>query len=315
MKIKDSQLKAIMAEVEAEIGALLKAEHAILAKAADDSADEPSDEGSAAPAGPADASADMGSAPAEGSAPGPEASASPAPEMGMAPEGSPAPEMAPEGDPAAEAGPVDPEALKAEYAQLAPEELQMHYMACKAALAEVMGGDPEGAAPAGPEASAPGMGAPPAGPAAAGPEASAMPPPAMKAEVPADMKKNPANGGSEKAAVPDAIKSEPKMGEDLKKSLASRDAKVQELEQQIEMLVKAVELSLAQPMRKAVTSVNFVPRTESAPAKELSKAEINARIAEIARNPSLKKSDRERIVSFSLGNIGVEQIKDLLETK
>ena len=312
MKIKDAQVKQILAEVEAEIGSLLKSETDRLAKGHDESAPEAS-------ASPGEGSEGSPSAPpAEGSESGPPPDASGAPPDASAPPADGAPPEAPGApvDPAADQGPADPEALMAEYAKLPPEELKVHFMACKAALAQVMGVDPE--AGASPEAPPAGPSAPPVAPS---PSPAGPPPggPLMQAEVPADLKNLPANGGSQKAAVPDAIKSEsaPEVGTSLSKAedkVKELEAAVADQDKQIELLVKAVDLVIGQPIRKAVTSVSFVPRADESKA-EPSKAEISAKLCEVIRSKKLSKSESERAISYSMGNIGYEQIKDLLEKK
>lgn len=321
MKLKDSELKSILAEVETEIESLLKSEGDALKKAKDDGApDEGGSESGPAEEAPAEASA-PDAAPAEGSAP-PEVSGSP--EAGSPPpEASASPEMsAPAGDPAADQA-LDPAALQAEYSTLSPEELKAHYMACKAALFAVMGagggGSPEGSAPvgapppgappAGPEMSASPAGPPPGAP-PAGPEMS-PPPPAFKAEVPSTMTKVPANGAlkPQAAAVPDAIK---KSEQDSK--IESLTAKLDDQNAQIDLMAKALDLALGTPVRKAVTGVAFLPKTESAPeTKELNKSEIKEKITSLVRGGKLKKNDAEKLVSYSLGNLGFDQIKHLLE--
>jgi hypothetical protein len=318
MKLKNSELKSILAEVETEIESLLKGEADALKKAKDDSeGSDDSSGGDSAPAADASPADDAGSAPeASASAPAPEAPAPDASATTPEASGSPAPEAsasapaeasAPAGDPAAAAAPADPEALKAEYAKLSPEELKAHYMAAKAALFEMMGA----AGGAGPEASAPAPAPAPAAP-PAGPEASAsapVPPPAMKAEVPASMKKVPANGDALKdqsPAVPDAIKK------------SEKDAEVEDLKQQVELLAKAVDLALGTPVRKAITSVAHIPRTEE-PAKtenvSPNSPEVKEKIRKAIGSGKLSKSQKDKIFSYTLGNIGFDQVKDLLETK
>jgi len=316
MKIKDSEVKKILAEVETEIGALLKSESDRLAKGHEESPGEGSaSEGSAggppegslsAPPGPEDTS---GAPPMDGSGAPPVDDGSGAPPMDPSapPDGAVPPPGAFQ-DPAADQGPVDPEMLMAEYAKLPPEELKVHYMAAKAALAQVMGGDPDGQ----------GAIAPPPSPSPAGPPSpspSPSPAPLAQAEVPADMKNLPANGGSQKAAVPDAIKSETAVeGTALAKAQKDFDEKSADLEKQIELLVKAVDMVIGQPIRKAVTGVSFVPRTVD-PKAEPSKDEINAKLGEVIRGRKLSKSESERAIAYSMGHIGYEQIKDLLEKK
>jgi hypothetical protein len=276
MKLKDSELKSILAEVETEIASLLKTEAAALKKAKEDeeaeetSAPEASAEGSA-PMAEASAPPDEGSAPEASApeAPAPEASDPAAEASAPAPEEAPAPEAS-AADPAAEAGPVDPEALKAEYVKLPPESLKAHYMAAKAALFELMGAGGGAAAPApAPEASAPV--APPA------PAPEEAPVPAMKSE---------------------------------------QELKVADLEKQVELMAKALDIALGTPMRKAVTSVAHVPRTEEAAAvREPTKAELKEQIRSALGSGKLTKSQKDQLFSYTLGNIDFSQVKDLLNVK
>jgi hypothetical protein len=167
--ITDDGLKAILADVSAEVDALIqkseKDKSEVLAKAnpGEDISSEPEADTTATKTAP------------EGS--GPEAS-KPEPEEApkAAPPTEPEPEMAPEVDPAAEVGPIDPAALKAEYCQLSLDDLQAHYLACKEALVEAM--PAQAPAPAAPMAA-------PAAPAAAPAVAPAAEPPvpAMKSEA------------------------------------------------------------------------------------------------------------------------------------
>lgn len=277
MKIKDSALKALIAEVEAEIGSLLKSEGEKLAKAADDldqEAEEKPEE--SAPAAEMSAPSEDPSAEdsAEASAPMEDAPMEDAP-MGDAPEASAGDaQAAPEG---AEGGQMDTEALKAEYMKLPPEELEMHFMAAKAAMEALMGGADQGAE---------GLGA-----GAPAPAPEGAPAPAMKAEP-----------AAKKASLME--KSE--------KNTAS-DSRLQELEAQVEGLVKALDLALGQPMRKAVTSVAYVPRTEET-KPSLSKGEVVEKLKEITKQP-LKKSDRELINRYCLGEVEVDKIQHLLQGK
>lgn len=316
MKLKDSELKSILAEVEEEIASLLKSEgDAIrLAKGdgdedegSDPSADSAPTEGSETPSEEASEPAPGEGAPPVDAAPDASAtdpSASPAPDASASPDGSPAPDAS--ADPAADAGPVDPAALQAEYAKLPPEELKMHYMAAKAALFELMGagaGPDASASPAPSPSPAPTASPSPAPAASPSPSPAPVPPPAMKAEVPATMKNNPANGGTESAAVPDAIK--------------KSEEKVAELEKQVELMAKALEVAIGTPVRKAVTSVAHVPRTEepAAPAQELSKSEVKDRIRKAVSSGKLSKSQKDLLFSYGLGNASFDQVKDLLGVK
>jgi hypothetical protein len=130
----------------------------------------------------------------------------------------------------------------------------------------------------------------------------------MKAEVPASMKNPPANGGTSRAAVPDSVQG----GTVAKSELNAAESKIAELTAQVEGLAKAVEAALSRPQRRAVTSVSFLGKSEVGD-KEPTREEIKERLSEVAKSPTLKKSDRERIISYTVGNIGYEQIKDLLK--
>jgi hypothetical protein len=286
MKLKDSELKSILAEVEAELAALAKSEGATLRKAKDAKDDKDSDEASgSAPAegsAPSDAAGSPraeGSAPEASAAPGPEASADSAPEASAS---APVPEAsASAADPAMEqSAPVDWESLKAEYAALDPESLKAHYTACKAALFEMMGAVGEGS---GVEASA-----------SAGHEVSASPK-AMKTEASASAKNAPANG--------DAIK--------------KSEAKIADLEAQVSGLTKALELALGTPVRKAVTSVAHLPKTEGdvVSQRPLSKAEVKEKIRSALESRKLSKSEKDKLFAFTLGHIEFNEIKDLLDRR
>lgn len=300
MKLKDSELNSILAEVEAELADLAKSEGAKLAKAAGDEpdGDEASQGAPEASASAPDASAPEASAP-DASAPeasaSPDASASPVPEESTSAAAPDAPM-----DPAADqsAGPVDPAALKAEYSALDPESLKMHYMAAKAALFEMMGADgagPDAGSPTAPDAGSPA--GPPVGP----PDG----PPAMKAEISA----SPANGNALKDQPPAFMAS-------VKKSEAEAKAKIHDLENQVELLTKAVETVLTKPMRKAVTSVAFLSKPEhQEPPKPASKADIQAKIRNALHGGKLTKSEKTQLFSFTLGNATLESIQDLLDRK
>ena len=283
IKISDDELEAILAEVENDLTQVLKSESENLAKAVGDENDP--DAGAPPPAG--DAPAPGGEASPEASAP-PDAAPSAPPEDSASPAAPPAEEGSAPADPAAEQGPMDVEGLKAEYSQLPPEELKMHYLAAKAAMFEVMQGA-GGAAPGAP-APAPGAGAPPP------PDPAA--PPAMKSEVPAaqEVSASPGNGGMAKS-----------------EALAKSEAKFEELAAQVDLLTKALDLSLATPQRRAVTSLSFLKKTESGEEEvQLSKSEIMEKIGEKAKDPSLSKSDRSLINGFCVGSVDVKKIEHLL---
>lgn len=286
MKIKDNELKAILSEVQTELDQLFKSEK--LSKAVGD--DEPTPE----------ATPEASAASPEGSAPAPEASAPPAPVASPAAPNAPAdmtpgdtmPHDAPaesaEGTPGEIEATTDPEALKAEYMKLAPEELKMHYLAAKQALIEAMGGGQEAPAPA-PEAPM----APPATPA---PEMT------MKGEK--DYAK--ANGGEMSKGK--MAKSEPNEEVELLKG------QIENQNKQIEMLVKAVDLTLSQPLRKAVTSVAHLPKTENLPTDvtKLTKAQIDLKLKPVITQ-NLSKSDRQLINQYYTDAVKVDAIAHLLK--
>src|SRR6185436_7072793 len=301
-KINENVLDQLLVEVTNEISDYLRKDEADLRKAAGDEGPSPSDEeseGSSGPAAPAESAAppmDEASAPTEASAPAPEA----APEM--APEGSADP-MAAQGDQAIEPAP-SVEALMAEYQKLDPEALRMHYLAAKQALMAAMGaGQPEPSAPMAPEASAP------AAPAPMAPEASA-PPMAMKGEMSAgkDMGdlSDGANGGEMTAGSKLGKSEKDAEIEDLRAKLAKNEEQILEL-----------AMRLTAPLRKSVKGISELPfiTTEGGSVTKtsvegLSKPEIIAKLREKSRDGSLKKSDREKINAFTLGDTTVT-VKDL----
>lgn len=160
---KDDELRAVIAEMSSQLDAVWQiSKSELLAKAAPEDKDKP-DGGGSPEADPASSdSSAPASDPAASAAPAPAESAPADPSMGApggAPGGAPAGAM---GDPAAQQDqPLTPEALQAEYSQLAPEELDMHIkaaLAAKEALAasaSAMAPDAASAAPAGAPAGAP----------------------------------------------------------------------------------------------------------------------------------------------------------------
>lgn len=253
---------------------------------------------------------------AEGSAEDPGASSAP---PGGAP-GEDSPGEAPGGDPAADGG-DDLEALKAEYMQLGqedPEALKAHYLACVEALQAVMGGGGDEGPPGGAPPPEGGPGGPPPGPGG--------PPPAMKMELGSIAPGKNTTAGTDRlgavsptqatagtdrlAAVSVAKKAElpgPPNGEDPTKK-SERDKEITDLKKGQELLLNAVDLLLGRPLRKAVTGV---PATSNAP-KTLSREEAKSVLSEKIKTGSLKKSDRERAIAFTVGNLNLQEIQDLL---
>lgn len=283
MKIKDNELREVLSAIESDLNkAFDLSKDSLLAKAAPEDEKEAPPEGSESAAGDASASA-----PAESPAPelppgDASASASPAPEM------SDSAPQAPQ-DPAADAAPLTPEALQAEYSQLAPEELDMHIkaaLAAKEALAASAAPAPDQSAPPMPPESAPAM--PPAAP------------PAMKAEI-----KPEGNGGEMKPVK----KSEPEV-DPRDEKLQALEAVIKSQNEDIAALTKAVTMVLERPERKAVTSVAFLGKSEPE-AKPVSASEARAKLNSLI--PSLSKSERDLVLDFYAGRVGVDKLATILD--
>lgn len=288
-QIPDKTLQAALAEVEAELAEMAKAEkESALKKAREESA------GSGSPAGSPSAS---GSPSAEASAGGEAPPSAPGGEAPPAdPNAPPADASAPTADPSAP--PADPNAapgamptleqIVAEYSKLPPEELKLYYLGIKTALAQAsgMGGSPTPMAPgAAPSA------APSAPSAAPGPSAPPMPP----------------MGKSESEKV-------------LEASLKKSEAKQAEIEKDLATLSKALEMVIGQPQRKGVTGIEYVRRAAPAPEPEqaaidpskLSKSEMNLKLRHAVRSGKLSKSQMENVSKFSEGGMkDLDLVKDL----
>jgi hypothetical protein len=323
--IKKSELASIVAEVQQALNGATQDEANKIAKLSkahegedtapevpkDDSATTPIKDG---PGADADDSASASGPPADDSA---TASAAPP----AADDGSGTPpahddgSAAPAGDPAAMDGQggANPEELEAAYAALPLHELQMHYLAVKAALVAAMGSD------GGADAGAPPAPGADAGPPPAGPDAGSAPPPAapdlnagpqaptMKtekgAEMPSDKK---ANGENPLDAV---TKSE----KDL--AIEALTKTVNDQGKALDTLLGAVKKIVETPVRKSIVSTADLPRTgQTEDLASLAKSEVLARLKKVATNPTLTKSDRERINHYALGHITVDGVKDLLQT-
>lgn len=305
IKFEKAQLDRMLAEVGSELSAMLQAERPALAKAAQDDAPAEESEGSSGPAesSPPE-SADGGGPPppAEGSAPPAEGSAPPAEASAPPPAEGSAP-------PAEQPGEIEPaptvEALQAEYAKLDPEQLKMHYLACKSALMATMGAEPA-PPPGGPEGSAP-----PAPPAASPPPPGGAAPMAMAEMKGKQVHLSDGSGGEmEKGKM---SKSEAAELEALKKRVQDQEA---QLQQQNDSLLQLAEV-VATPIRKSVkglSDLKFIDRTEAPaePAKPLNKAQVQDRLKSRIREGKLAKSDRELILQYNAGNVGVDKIQHLL---
>lgn len=300
MKITQNELKNVLAQVEAELATVLKSERDNLSKLSKAAPGE--DEGSAgggedeSAGGPpaAEGSASAGAPPAD-AAGGPAAPADAS--AGAPPADGAQPGMEGQGDPAMDTGPVDPAALQAEYEKLAPEELQAHLMAAKAALESKMAqagagaaGGPPGAPPMAPPGAGGPPGAPPAGPAMAGP-GGPPPPPMGKGEMPS----HDTNG-------------------DVGKKLGKMESSLKEAGEQIQLLTKALELTLGRPARKAFTGKDFVPpAVNKVDPKSLSKSEITTKLKNKASDSSLAKKERELINGYYNGTVNVDSLAHLLQ--
>lgn len=237
--MKDSELKALLREVEADMRAALASDKSL----------RKNDEVFVEEGAPAATQAPEGSAP-------------PAPvDGGMGPGDAPPPGDDIAGDDGG-GGDLDPEALKAEYAQLPPEELKVHYMAAKAAVMELLGANEAG-----------------------GPEAAGGPPPEASAP----------------AAPDEAFKAEMKKSEEKYKALESK----------LELMTKAMELMVGAPVRKAITGVPSLNKSErKVPSRAEQEAKVQARLAK----GNLSKSEQNRLVSWAWDkDAAYDLIKDIVE--
>lgn len=299
LKIKESELKDILAEVAEDLAKAFKSTEDKLAKAepiAKDDGPPQEDESPEASSAPAE-----GSEGSEPSAPPADASAPPAPPADASAAPSPDASPAPEGmDPAADqAAALTPEALQAEYSKLAPEELDMHIKAALAAKAAVAGAPDAGGLPPPDASAAPAMdaSAPPAAPPA---------PPAMKAELP------PSPERKGKDSIDSIAKSEfEALNKKQNDEIEGLKAMIKSQADEIETLVKIAKHIVEQPLRKAVTSVAHLPKVEE--KKELTAAAIHARLKTLSAKSDLKKSDRQLINDFYDGRVKADKLAPLFE--
>lgn len=308
-EIDGASLDNILAQVEQELAPVLKAEKDRLVKAKEDGDGDgdADDKGSDGP--PAK---EESSPPAEESSPAaPPADASGAPPAG--PPASPAgpdASASPPGSPPASPGglPADPAALAQMIAQMPIEKQKAIYLASKQSLSAALAA---GSPPAGPDASAgaPPM-APPAAPAAPPMDASAPPaPPAPPASAPPadasgappmdpamknEMKPSEGNGG--KSVPVKKTEKQPmvnKDNEELKALVKAQDEKIGQL-------TKIVGMLAGTPVRKAVTSVGVLKKTEDGKdeQKQLTKSEVTSQLTELIKGNKLSKKDRENVRKF-----------------
>ena len=299
--IKANELQEVLQEIEADLQKAYELEKDTLLKAEGDVSASPE----------ASDSPEMSSLSAEGSSGSPESGSSPS--AGMPPVAAPAatpaatPPAAPAEsapmDPAAGAdqqgAPLTPEALQAEYAQLAPEELDMHIQAALSAKEALQAS----AAPA-PDASM----QPPASPS---PSPSPAAPPAMKAEASAEASASPVAKEDvkvDKKAIGGKMvpvkKSEPEVD--------PRDAEIASLREDIEILTKSITMVMEQPLRKAVTSMAYVAK---APVEEPKKSFTSADVRQLIKDNAhkLTKSERDLVIDFYDGKVQASKLEAVLE--
>ncbi len=341
-KIKDDELRTLMAEVQEQLGTVLEGERDKLAKAspgeaispevpADTSATSPKDDGGSPEASAAPTDGGSPESSAEGTATGEET-------PGESTPGAPDADAPAGGEDPAAAGAegdgefvTDPQVLQAEYAKLPPEVLKAHYLACKAALWSVVGQDdgsagaaPDAAAaPAAPAPDAAAAGAPPVP--GADPTAGAAVPPPAPAPAPDASAAVPPPAASPSPSPdlpPPAQKAEMSINAEAnggKITKSEREAQLESELAKVQGLTKSlVELTtklIQRPQRKAVTALSELgksePSTPTVNVESMTKSEIIARLNEKARG-ELKKSDRELINSFCVGSADVKQIAHLL---
>lgn len=290
--IAESELVAIMKEVEEHLASLTKSEDSAKLETvtkAEDSKDK-SKEASKEPAKEASPSAELApgedapKAPVADEAP-PAAAQDPIDESAMAAPKDVSPmesaqEVAP--DPAAQDGVIEPAPtvaeLQAEYEKLSDEELALHLMAAKSA------------------ASARNAAAVPAAPAL--PEAPA-PAPQESTPVDAMLGKKELSKSNEKLAS-------------LEKELASLKI---EKDKQTEALNKLYEAYTA-PVRKSLKFISDLPPSKvelPVDVKSLSKEQVTAKLSAKTRDPELKKSDRDLVSQYYAGTVKLEALEHLLK--
>lgn len=332
MTLKDSEIKAILAEVSASLTAAKKSEVAKLSKAVEgeepDGDEAPASSPEASDSAPAPEASEGAGGPPAGDVPPPAApDASASPDASAAPASATMDGSAPQ-DPAAQGaeGPVDPQQLAQEYSALDDESLKAHYMACKQAvfarMEQSQGGAPgadaaAGAPPAGPEASA---GGPP-------PAEGSMPPPAMKAEgkpedgnvvpvtsIDQGTKETQQNNGpgadlSAKVDVPSpATAVNPGPGAPKADGGLGKSERESQLEAALETLAGMVLQTTIKPQRLATTSLQELERRELLakgekavvvkPVESSDKKAVQAKLSELVREQKLSKSDKEKVMKY-----------------
>ena len=316
-QIDDTQLQSILAEVEMELGKLAKSD---LAKArpgentesedtSDASTTDPTgDNTSAAAESPDAASASPDGAGSDGPPPADDGSAPPpGADDGSAPvdDGSAA-GADPSADPAGDQGPIDPQALMAEYAKLAPEDQKLHYMCLKQVLMQTLAGagaDPGAGAP-GADA---GAGSPPPPGADAG--AGAPPPPAAAGSPPPD-----ASAPAPALKAESGMSNDPKANGDLSKVTGGASLSKAEFDKAVEAAVaplfKAVKHVLEAPLRKSVKSTADLgaPAPAAVDVSKMSREDIRSKLSEKLKAGTMTKSEKDLMIGFDTGKVTAVQI-------
>lgn len=281
-KYTKEELQGLIADTRSQLQDLLKSESKQASAPAENGGQmvAKADEGSEPPKKEESSSSESSGA---GSPPPPAPAADPA---------SAAPAGAPASDAGGSAGgaPADLPTLVAAYSQLSPEELQMHAQALQQVMSAAQPAPAAGGMP--PDAG----GIPPAGPDAVAPMA-----------------------GEGSKPIDPAMAMKHESDKDLLEKLTKAEGSVKTLQSSVEKITKAMELMLSKPQRKAVTGKDLAKSAKVEEVKvdvtKLTKSQLTAELSKIARKPELKKSERNLINSFYKGQIKVEALATLFETK
>jgi hypothetical protein len=122
-------------------------------------------------------------------------------------------------------------------------------------------------------------------------------------------------------AAPVATKEEPKKDEEtslLKSEVAALKAANEELKKNQDSIVAALSKKFAPkqttaPKQKAITELGALNKSETKDATvELSDKEVRKALGEKAKDPSLKKSDRDLINAYCYNKVDVSAVKHLI---
>lgn len=288
-KVTQAELSQILAAVNDTMQALVKAEPG------EETAGEKKPDGSSADApspdksSPPPAKADGGEAPP---APKPEA---PAPVADpVSPESS--------GDPAADQGEATPEMLEAEYLQLPPQELMMHFLAVKSAVMKQSAGASAAPAPM----------APPASPAPAATAPDMTSPPIQKSEDLTVI-------FDRLSKAEESVLGLQKSNEELRKSNAEKEEELEKINKSLmETFGKIAEkLSGPKPLVKSISGVSSLPKKEEgvSPLAKMSRDQMKDKIDVLIKS-SLPDRDRDLINKFvvgtKLGETEISRLENLL---